>query len=179
MSKFIGYFYLGTIVKPLALKGEMVVKGLSDFVDTDQKMDFLFIDINDSLTPFPVERIVYRKAGEAILKLHDISFIDNTKDFIKKDLYLPDSFQLIEEEGELPFQKMIGYEVVDKTFGNIGNLRDVLQYPQQEILSIHCKGKEILLPAVSQFILSINQETKIIQIDAPPGLLDLYLHEQQ
>jgi 16S rRNA processing protein RimM len=38
-------------------------------------------------------------------------------------------------------------------------------------------GKEVLFPAVEEFVLDIDLEAGSVRIAPPPGLLDLYLGE--
>jgi 16S rRNA processing protein RimM len=42
-------------------------------------------------------------------------------------------------------------------------------------MQIDFQGKEILIPAVDEFLKEVDRERKIIHIDAPDGLIDIYL----
>ena len=36
------------------------------------------------------------------------------------------------------------------------------------------QGKEILIPIIDEFIVSVDRESKILTVQTPDGLLDLY-----
>ena len=57
-----------------------------------------------------------------------------------------------------------------------GVLDHVLFHGEQELWSILTpEGKEILLPAVPEFVADIDLDTGIIRITPPEGLLELYM----
>ena len=60
----------------------------------------------------------------------------------------------------------------------LGMLEDVSVPAGQILWTIRTPdGKEILFPAVDDFVLSIDLDTKCARIAPPPGLLDVYLNE--
>ena len=91
-------------------------------------------------------------------------------------MYLPLS-ELPELSGtEFYFHEVPGFSVVDKTRGEIGDIRQILDFPSQAVMQVFFKEKEILIPINPQVILEVNRKKKEIQIDAPEGLIDLYLN---
>jgi 16S rRNA processing protein RimM len=74
------------------------------------------------------------------------------------------------------FHEVIGFEVIDKTKGVIGNIDKIMDHPAQPILQIlHNTGKEILIPIADDIVLDVDRKNKQICIQAPDGLIDLYL----
>lgn len=179
MQKFEGHFYFASVSKTIGLKGELLLKNVSDECDFNQKIEFVFFSINKQLTPYLVEKVTLRKKGEALLKIQGIDRIEQTPDFLRKDIYLPDALKLKKEEGFIEFKDLIGFSVTDKNYGNIGIISQVLSYPQQEIFEINFNGKEILLPANEEFIEKINLKNKLVKVNAPAGLIDLYLETEK
>ncbi len=179
MPKFNNHFYFGTLTKSLGLKGEMVIKNLNEDADLSMPIEFVFLEINKQLTPFFVEQISFRKKGEAVVKIQDIDSIERCAQYLKNDLYLPNEFLLEVDDEIVPFKDMIGYKAVDKLHGEIGVIKNILSYPQQEIFEIHFNGKEILIPANEDFIAQLDAEKKILYLNAPPGLIDLYLNDSK
>lgn len=58
----------------------------------------------------------------------------------------------------------------------LGVLDHVLFHGEQELWSILTpEGKDILLPAVPEFVADIDLDTEIIRITPPEGLLELYM----
>jgi 16S rRNA processing protein RimM len=170
------HFYIGTLVKAIGLKGELSLKNLSDKLDKSKKLDLVFLEINKQLTPFFVEKISFRKAGEAVLKIQDISTIEAAQQLLKRDVFAPLEMQVKQEEGFIAWDDLIGYSVIDNKYGAIGTIMNVLNYPQQDIFEIHFKGKEILLPAIEDFITKIDVKSTTLYVQAPDGLIDLYIN---
>lgn len=79
------------------------------------------------------------------------------------------------EEGQYYYHELIGFEVIDTSFGPIGELVGVNDSSTQAIFIIDHKGKEVLLPAVDEIINSIDKGQKRILVSAPNGLIELYL----
>ena len=74
------------------------------------------------------------------------------------------------------YHEVVGFKVIDATKGDIGEIFNVLELPQQAVLEIKNKQeKEILIPITDQIIKTVNRAEKIIEIDAPEGLIDIYL----
>lgn len=170
------HFYIGTLVKAIGLKGELSLKNLSDKLDKSKKLDLVFLEINKQLTPFFVEKISFRKAGEAVLKIQDISTIEAAQQLLKRDVFAPLEMQVKQEEGFIAWDDLIGYSVIDNKYGAIGTIMNVLNYPQQDIFEIHFKGREILLPAIEDFITKIDVKSTTLYVQAPDGLIDLYIN---
>ena len=74
---------------------------------------------------------------------------------------------------------MPGYTVIDKSYGDIGIIEKILDFPQQAIFQIKKGEHEILIPAKEEFIISINRRTKQVEIDAPEGLIDIYMNDKE
>jgi len=51
----------------------------------------------------------------------------------------------------------------------------VLDNHQQALLQVRFGEKEILIPAVDQIMKEIDRKKKIIYIEAPDGLIEIYL----
>ena len=78
-------------------------------------------------------------------------------------------------ENEFYFHEIIGYEVQDKRHGFIGCVEEILDRPEQEIIRILKGKKEILVPLTDEMISKIDRKKKILILDTPEGLVDLYL----
>ncbi len=88
------------------------------------------------------------------------------------DAALPDV-----DEDEVYLHAMLGLSVLLDADGSyLGTLDQVLFHGEQELWSILTPdGREVLFPAVPEFVPDIDLETKRIRIAPPDGLLELYL----
>ena len=68
------------------------------------------------------------------------------------------------------------YAIIDSKLGNIGNITDVDEKTDNAIIKvIHPSGKEIILPFNDDLIIEIDDDLKIIEFNAPEGLIEMYL----
>jgi len=102
--------------------------------------------------------------------------VEQAKAMVGKEIYLPLDMLPPLKGNKFYFHEVINFEVEDKTKGIIGKINQVLDYPQQAILEIvDDLQNEILIPITDHIILDVNRKDKKIFIDAPEGLIDLYL----
>jgi 16S rRNA processing protein RimM len=170
-------FFLGHTVKPHGFKGEINIKLDVDNPKDYKEMESVFIEINDQLVPFFIEKIHISDPakGFANIKLEGIDNIDQAQKITGYSLYLP-LFVLPPLKGnKFYFHEIIGFEIIDVTHGSIGEVKEVLDFPQQAILQVMKGEKEILIPITDAIILTIDREQKNIGVNLPEGLLEVYL----
>ncbi len=82
------------------------------------------------------------------------------------------------DEGEEYLHRLLGSKVFLADESLVGVFEAILDTPGQLTWVITAaSGKEILFPAVPEFLLGLDADAKVIHIDPPPGLLELYLNE--
>ena len=89
---------------------------------------------------------------------------------------------LDENDDEILLADLVGLLVLreedDGTVSELGRIESVDTPAGQELWSIRTPdGKEVLFPAVEEFVRDIDPEAGSVRIAPPPGLLDLYLGE--
>ena len=82
-----------------------------------------------------------------------------TKNYGKRKLAIPGIIDLFQ-------QISIGFQVIDKVKGAIGVCTDFIEMHQQSVMQIDKNGIEILIPAVDEFLDTIDRENKIIYVQA-------------
>ena len=167
-------FYLGYIASKHGLNNSVLVKLDVDNATQYSTIDGVFVELNKALVPLFISKARVGKNNELIVELEDVSDI---KSFIGCSVYLPIE-QLPKLEGnKFYFHEVISFAVIDKVHGSIGFIETILDFPHQQIFSIKHQGKEILIPIVDEFILDVNKAEKTIILNAPDGLIDLYLKD--
>jgi 16S rRNA processing protein RimM len=170
-----GHYYLGKILKPIGLNGHLLI-----FLDVDdasyyQHLDAVFVFIGGNLIPFLIEEIKLRPGKQAVVKFQDIDSIDQTDLLTAASVYLPIADLPGLGENQFYFHEIIGFTVIDKNFGELGEIEQVLDYPLQALLQLKHNNKEILIPVADEIILKVDKQNRIIHIDAPEGLIEMYL----
>jgi 16S rRNA processing protein RimM len=169
-------FRIGSILKTKGLKGEMQL--YVDFEGVEKiKITSLFIDLAGKLVPYFVTSIKYLQKSQAYLFLEDIDTIEKASALVKKDLYLPNKLKPKKKKDEFTLKDVKGFIAVDETHGELGEILDVIEYPQQLIATVQYKNKEVLFPLNVDIIKGIDVDGGEIYIALPDGLLDVYLED--
>ena len=105
------------------------------------------------------------------------SQIEEEADFIiKSGIYLPLDLLPKLEGNKFYFHEIIGFNVIDQTHGNIGEIVHVNDKAAQPMFEIENGDVEIFIPMIDDFIKKIDRDNKQIHVETPEGLIDLYLN---
>ena len=167
------YFQLGSIVRSHGVKGDLVI-----YLDVDEplsykKMKTLFIDESGELNEKKITAIRIN-ANLATVHLEGIEDRNTSDLYIKKNVFLPIDLLPPLKERQFYFHEVIGFTLTDEKSGDLGPILNVYELPQHPVLAIKINNREVLIPAVPDFIISINRENKTVKMNLPDGLLDVY-----
>lgn len=168
-------FYLGKIVKKYSFKGEVLAKLDTDQPELYEQLDAIFVQIRNNLVPFFIESSQFHKSDLLRIKFEDVDTESDADALMKSELYLPLEFLPKLEGNKFYFHEVIGFKILDTTFGNIGIIKAINDTTAQALFEIDRDGTEVLIPMNDEFIVEVNRKTKTITVQTPPGLIDLYL----
>ena len=176
-------YYLGYTAKTHGKNGELIVKLIVklnvDFPEEYNNLESLFIQQNKkdkTVIPFFLSKAQVQNSGNLLIKIEDINDPSVAKKLIGKAVYLPLASLPQLTGNKFYYHEVIGFEIIDKEKGNIGKVSQVLEHPTQAIFEItNSENKEILVPITDEIITKVNREKKSISINAPEGLIDIYL----
>lgn len=175
MSMFKDHYFLGKIYKPHGYKGKVNIWLDVDDPSEYETLEMVFLHKNGMLIPYFIHSIQIMN-NKAVVEFQDVDNIEKAELISNTDMYLPLS-ELPELTGtQFYFHEVIGFSVIDKTRGKIGNVSKIFEYPSQAVMQVFFHEKEILIPINPHVILQVEREKKEIQIDAPEGLIELYLN---
>ncbi len=171
-------FNLGYIARRVGNHGE-----LGFVLDVDNggkysKLESVFIEIRNSLVPFFIKKIQI-KGNNATVSLEGIDSITKAEELLKCSLYLPLSALPPLKGKKFYIHELAGFTATDKRFGEVGVITEVLDFPHQTILQIRRGENDILIPAKEEFIIAIHRDIKRIELDAPEGLIDIYISKKE
>lgn len=170
-------FFLGKIVKKYSFKGELLVKLDTDEPELYEHMDSVFIEVRDTLLPFFIESSQLHKSELLRIKFEDVDTEEDADALMKSELYLPLEFLPKLGEGKFYFHDIIGFDVLDINFGHVGIITAVNDSTAQSLFEIDRDGIEILIPMNDEFISKVDKLNKVIHVNTPEGLIDLYLED--
>ncbi|MBR1835059.1 MAG: 16S rRNA processing protein RimM [Bacteroidales bacterium] len=166
-------YRLGNITKPFGIKGQMVFYLDVDSPDDYADLDSAFVEVKGALVPyfFKVDNI---NGNKAVVTFEDLT-PQEAQALAGHDLFLP--LDLLPEltGNQFYFHEVTGFKVIDIEKGDIGIIQSIIEYPAQPLFSIVNGEKEILIPVIDPIIKKVDREQRTITIEAPNGLIDLYL----
>jgi 16S rRNA processing protein RimM len=167
--------YIGKIVKLHGYKG-----GVSLYMDVSNPsayadLESVFIEIDGILTPFFVKAFKLKNKGFVAIHFEGVDSEDGAKTLVNKKVYIQSSELEVVDETRFLGHELIGYKVFDKEKGDLGLLVEVLEQKGNPLFVVDHNGSEILLPVFEGLLISIDAPKKEMLINAPEGLVDLYL----
>jgi 16S rRNA processing protein RimM len=171
-------FYLGQIVRKHSYKGEVVIK-----LDTDEPgiyadLDTVFLEIGNKLIPFFIEKSLLQKTNQLRVTFEDVQNEQEAESILKKGVYLPLTLLPKLEGDKFYFHEVIGFSINDVNYGIVGKITAINSSTAQTLFIIkNDKNIEILIPLIDAFIKKVDRENKIIFVDTPKGLIEMYLEK--
>ena len=167
-------FYIGYITKTKGLKGEVQVYFEYD-EPADLPLDSVFAEINNKLVPFFISTYKLQNNQTCNFYLDYIDTIEKAQLLIRKKLFLPNNLKPVRDDDEFLITDLKGFIVHDETAGELGEIIEIHEYPQQFVAVVSYQFKEIMFPLNDDLIVEIDEENGILKVDLPEGLIDLYL----
>jgi 16S rRNA processing protein RimM len=171
---FSDYFYLGRITKKFGLKGELVVYIDSDEPEKYHTIGSVFFNVEGEPIPFFITEVKVKNKNQIIVLFRSIDETTSSY-YIGTELYLPMSMLPKLTGNKFYYHEIQGFTVIDTKEGELGVCNDVFDYTQQAVMQVMHPQGEILIPVVDDFVLNVDRDNKIIEIESPPGLIDLYI----
>lgn len=168
-------FYLGKIVSKFSFKGELLIKLDTDDPQHYLKMESVLVEYRKKLVPFFIEKSSLQKSELLRVKFEDIDTEEDAEDLLKREVYLPLEELPALKNDQFYFHEIIGYQASDKNFGEIGILTGVNTTSPQALFEIDHNGKQVLIPLNDDFITQVDKEQKVIHLNVPEGLIEMYL----
>ncbi|WP_367865015.1 ribosome maturation factor RimM [Pedobacter sp. WC2423] len=167
-------FYIGYFTKTKGLKGELQL-----YFEYDEpgllELDVIFAEMNSKMVPFFVSAFKMQPNSTGNIYLDDIDHIDKAQPLLKKKVYLPISKMPNRDDDDFHYTDLVGFVVTDETHGELGEILEVNEYPQQFVATVSYQEKEIMFPLNDDMIVEIDEDASTLLVDLPDGLLDIYL----
>lgn len=168
-------FYLGKIVSKHSYKGEVLIKLDTDQPELYDTLESVFLALEHGLVPFFISQIRRHKSALLRVKFEEVSDEEGARALIGKEVYLPLTLLPKLSGKQFYYHEIIGFQVVDKTHGPIGVVSGVNEHTAQAVLEIAHNAATILIPITDAIISKVDRKRKTLSINAPDGLIDLYL----
>lgn len=169
------FYYLGKILKTIGNKGHLMVHLDADEPEKYLKLESVYLDVYGERIPFFISGIELKNRNSAVLSFADVFTADEADEYVGREMFLPMS-ELPELSGnKFYYHEIEGFAVIDARFGELGTVQSILDLKYQSLFQIRFGEKEILIPVVDETIREIDRANKILHIQAPEGLIEIYL----
>jgi 16S rRNA processing protein RimM len=168
-------FYLGKIVRKHSFRGEVVAKLDTDEPELYKKLESIFVALGNDLVPFFIEESLLQKGNQLRLKFEDVSSDADADAIMGSELYLPLDFLPKLTGNKFYFHEVINFNIEDINYGPIGVITGINDSSSQPLFEIDANGIKVLIPMIDDLIKKVDRENSKIIVEAPDGLIALYL----
>ncbi|MBR7148854.1 MAG: 16S rRNA processing protein RimM [Firmicutes bacterium] len=160
---------LGQIVTAVGIKGEVKVYPYTDIPERFEEIDSLMIESKNA----KINGVRYMK-NMVILRLEGVDDRNAAEALRGKNLYIDRKDMWEMPEDTYLVKDLLGMTVMDPEGNRIGKLVDVIQNSAQDLYEIEREdGKKFLLPAVGEFVQTVNLNKRIMIVRLIEGLVEL------
>ena len=138
-------------------------------------MESVFVEQHKTLIPFFIQRSQLHKSSLLRVQFEDIYDEASANAMLGTELFLPLDFLPPLEGNKFYYHEIVGFKVTDTRFGDVGVLVGVNDKTAQHLFVIEKLGKEILIRINDLFIKQVDRENKMLRLEVPEGLIELYL----
>lgn len=164
---------VGKIVKTVGVKGECKVALLTDVPGRLEGLTDLRVGATEQASEPKVVESVRAHRENVIIKLKGTDSGTDAERLKGMFLYVPPEQALRPSSTSYFVHEIVGMQVVTEEGTTVGVVSDVVKLPGSDIWLVKADGREIMIPAVREFIRSVDLAQKKITIHVIEGLLDL------
>lgn len=166
---------IGVLTHAHGIKGEI---SLNYYAESPEWLDGeIWLRAGDDGTPRPAKVAARRMHnGQLLVRFEGVNDRTEAERLRGLTVLIPEELLPESDEDTLYLHDLLGLDVLLHESGaKIGVLAHVDFIGGQELWSIEAPdGKEILFPAVPEFVNAVDLEQQVVRISPPPGLLELY-----
>ncbi len=161
---------VGVISSTHGIRGEVKVFPTTDNVKRFKKGISLILDTGKEEKELVVEGVKFFKQF-VILKFEGIDHINDIEKYKSKSLYVTRENAVKLKKNEYFIADLIGIKVWEDSGDFLGELKDVIETGANDVyVVLQENGKEILLPAIKDCILSVEIEERKMIVHVMEGL---------
>ena len=170
---------IAQVLKSNGTDGELVM-GFRNIAPEDINLEEPVFIIFDGLpVPFFIESFTKRGNTKALVRLTDISSMEDAEEVAGKAVYMDDSQvpeMSLEEDG---YAALVGWMVLtaegeiseESELYEVGEITDFMDIPNNPCIEVETENGAVIIPLHEDFILSVDPENQEIIMQIPAGLL--------
>ena len=167
-----GRCVVGKVSKCFGVKGYVKILPLTAQPERLQRLRSVFVGESESKgVKLQVEDVLVR-SGSVIMKFTSVSDRTTAQQLRNKFLFVDERSVIHLSSNQYFIHDVIGCEVLDENQVILGKVVDIFNNTSQDVWLIQHGGKQYLLPAVNEFIRSVDIKNKKVTVHTINGLFD-------
>jgi 16S rRNA processing protein RimM len=136
----------------------------------------IWLEMRKQLVPYSIIKLKPHN-DRFVVKLENVDTESGARELSGKDIYLP-SEMLPELDGEkFYFHEVPGWTVVDlENETELGVVMRVIDHGPYPMLEVESNGEELILPLPENFKIEVDRENKVLRVEVPEGLVDVFVN---
>ncbi|MGZ4113482.1 MAG: ribosome maturation factor RimM [Actinomycetota bacterium] len=158
---------VGRVTRAHGVKGEVAVMVLTEVGERFEPGGVVYLEDGRRLSV--AESRPHR--GRMLVTFDGVRDRDAADKLVQRNLVVPESESPPLPDGSYWDHQLIGSEVVTESGRSLGELRDVIHTPANDVWSaIDQDGTETLVPAIADVVASVDVDAKRVIVREVPGL---------
>jgi 16S rRNA processing protein RimM len=164
---------IGQIIATHGNKGEVRVYPLTDFPNRFESLEKVYCQLNERLICLTINNVRYHKK-HILLQFAEIDDMNKAESLKMGMLKIRQEDLMPLPEGHYYIFQLIGLKVFSTQGDFLGTIYDIQKTGSNDVYYVRHPetGKEVLIPAIKQFVSEINLAEKRILVKLLPGLID-------
>ncbi len=163
---------VGKIVKAFGVRGEVVVECLADSPDRFRTLRAVLLGPDTATArPARVRRATPGTRGIRIV-LGDVPDRTSAEKLVGCFLFVDARHRVKLPPGRFFVHQVVGLTVLDQNSAVVGRVREVLKLPAHDVYVVERHGRELMIPAVREFVRSIEPEAGVVRVHLIEGMVE-------
>lgn len=164
---------VGFIRKTHGVQGEVVLEFEPHYEYSVEEADRFFVELDGLLVPFFLAENGFRfkNANTAILTFEGVESEKYAKRLVGMSVYLYRE-EVIQTDHDPIQSRFLDYMLTDVQLGELGRIEQTDDFAGNIVLTINCRGNELMIPFNEDFLIELNDAKKTILMQLPEGLIE-------
>jgi 16S rRNA processing protein RimM len=165
-------FAVGEFVKAFGIRGEIVVRPMTDSVQRLGKLQKVFVGPSaETARETAVEYTRVERRGVRVKLLHVDDRVAAER-IVGALLFVDERNRMPPPKGRYFIHDVVGLTVIDQRHRTLGTVTEVLRMPAHDVYVIRSGNREVMVPAMKQFIKRIDVKTKTMRVHLIEGMTE-------
>ena len=162
---------LGVVIGTHGLRGDLKVRGYDKDVSLlSQIRQLVFLQKDETVRVCACAKADWHK-GNVVLRLAGIDDVDSAQHLVGCEIAVRCEDVPVLPAGEYYWHQLKGLTASDRRLGVIGRIEDMFTTAAHDIYVIVGSYGEVLVPAVSVFLVEVDLQKRCVLFDLPEGLI--------